>query len=196
MPRRYTLGKRADQLAATRQRILDAAAALYHELGVMQTTIHEVALRADVAPGTVLNHFASTDMLARAVIAEAIGSLRLPDDAVFTGLDTAPERVARLAGELFAFYDRSEPWYGIYAREPGVPAWADAEAAFQAAFDRLVRTALGPLAEDVSAVAAVAAFLDGAAYSILLARGLSSADAATLVGEVLSPWLEHRAALR
>jgi AcrR family transcriptional regulator len=197
MPRRYTLGKRAGQLAATRQRILNAATALYQERGATHTTIGEVAHRADVAPGTVLNHFESTDALARAVIAEVFGSLRLPDDGIFVGLDAVPQRVARLAHELFAFYDRSEPWYGIYARElSGIPAWADAEASFYAAFDRLIRTALGPLAEDASALAAVSTLLDGGVYSTIHARGLSSSDAAALVGEVLSPWLAGKAALR
>ena len=197
MPRRYTLGKRATQVAETRRRILDAAAALYQERGVTRTTMQEVARRADVAPGTVVNHFASSDALARAVVDEVVGSLRLPRDDVFAGLETVPERVARLAYELFAFYDRSAPWYGVYAREPnGVPAWADAEVAFYDEFERLIRSALGPLAADESALAAVFAMLAGETYSTLRARGLGASDAAALVVEMLSPWLERKVAFQ
>ncbi len=193
MPRRYSLGKRAAQLADTRQRIIDAAGELYVERGVDQTTIPEVARRADVAPGTVLNHFGSAAALARAVVAGVLESLRLPDDEIFIGLDSVPARVGRLATELFAFNERSGPWYGVYAREPAAPAWAEAEASFYAAFDRLIRTAVGPLADDQRVVAGVSAMLGGGAYSTLRARGLSSSDAAALVAEMLAPWLERNA---
>jgi AcrR family transcriptional regulator len=192
MPRRYRLGKRAVQLAETRRRIIEAAAALYQELGVSGTTIQDVARRADVAPGTVLNHFESSAELARAVGDHLIGSLQVPGDDIFIGLTLAPERVARIARELFAFYERSSPWYEVYAREPsGVGAWAGAEVGFYDQVERLIRTALGPLAEDQSAVAAVSAVLGAGVYSTLRARGLSTPDAADLVVEVLSPWLER-----
>jgi len=196
MPRRYTLGKRAEQVQATRQRIIAAAAALYQERGVSATSVQEVARRADVAPGTVLNHFGSPDGLARAVVDQVIGSLQLPAIDLFAGVDTAPERVARLAQELFAFYDRSQAWYEVYTREAnGVPAWADAEARFYTEFNRLIRTALGPLDQDESAVAILSVILGGGAYAALRARGLSSPATIALVVEVLSPWLEDKVAL-
>lgn len=197
MPRRYTLGKRAEQKEATRQRILDAATALYQERGVSQTTIPEIARRADVAPGTVVNHFASADELARTVLHGVIGSLRLPSVGIFDGLAEVPDRFARLCRELFAFYDRSEAWYLVYAREPrGVPAWAEAEATFYGAFDGLVREALGPLAGDELIVAIVSTMLGGEAWSTLRTRGLSSERIAALAIDVLAPWLEAKVALR
>lgn len=197
MPRRYTLGKRAGQKAATRQRILDAAATLYQERGVSQTTIPEVARRADVAPGTVLNHFASADALARAVVDGVVGSLQFPSPAMFDGLTAVSDRFARLSRDLFAFYERSESWYRVYAMEPaGVPAWAEAEATFYAAFDGLIRAALGPLAGDEPTVAMVSTMLGGGAYSTLRARGLSTSEIARLVIDVLSPWLERKVAVR
>lgn len=196
MPRHYTLGKRAGQKEQTRQRILDAAAALYQERGVSQTTIPEIARRADVAPGTVLNHFASADELARAVVDEVIGSLQLPSAAIFDGLSGVPDRLARLCHELFAFYDRSESWYLVWAREPyGVPAWAEAEATFYAAYDGLVREALGPVAHDEPAVAVVSTMLGGEVWSTLRARGLPREQIAALVIDVLSPWLRQKVAV-
>jgi AcrR family transcriptional regulator len=197
MPRRYRLGKRAGQKEETRRRILDAAAALYQERGVAQTTIPEVARRADVAPGTVLNHFVSSESLARAVVDEVVGSLRLPSEQIFAGLNDLAERVAVLARELFDFYDRSEPWYSVYARDPqGVPAWADAEASFYVAYDSLVRTALVPYSDDEPSVAILSTLLGGGTYSTLRARNLPTSEIAALVVEVLTPWLERKVAFR
>lgn len=197
MPRRYTLGKRAGQKEQTRRRILDAAAALYHEHGVSQTTIPEIARRADVAPGTVLNHFDSVDEVARAVLDEVIGSLQLPSAADFDGIAAVPDRFARLCRELFAFYERSESWYLVYAREPkGIPAWAEAEATFYAAFDGLIREALGPLAGDEDVVAIVSTMLGGEAWSTMRTRGWPSERIADLMIDVLGPWLEAKVAVR
>ena len=189
MPRTYRLGARAQQKAATRQRIVDAAAALYLERGVSQVTMPEVARRADVAPGTVLNHFTSADELAQAVVDSLVGSLDLPTPAMLSG-ETAVDRVAQLARLLFAFYERSDPWYQVYAREPGILAWANAEAAFYVDFDRLIRAALGDDASEAS-VATVVAVLGGAVYSAFRSQGRSSDDAAELVIDLLTPWLER-----
>jgi AcrR family transcriptional regulator len=197
MPRRYTLGKREGQKEATRQRILNAASALYQEHGVSQTTIQDVARRADVAPGTVLNHFASAEALARAVVDGVVGSLRLPSEAMFDGLAPGPERIAQLCHELFAFYERGDAWYRVYAREQGsVTAWADAEATFYAAHDRLIRGALGPLAQDEPTLAMVSTLLGGEVFAMLRNRGLSTPEIAALVNDVLSPWLERKVAVR
>jgi AcrR family transcriptional regulator len=189
MPRSYRLGARAEQKAATRRRIVDAAAALYLEHGVSKTTMPDVARRADVAPGTVLNHFATPDVLARAVVDELVGSLQLPTTTMLSG-DTATERVTHLTRLLFAFYERSDPWYQVYAREPGISAWANAEAAFYGDFDRLVRAALGDDANEAS-VATVSMVLGGAVYSTLRSQGRSSGDSADLVIDLLTPWLER-----
>jgi AcrR family transcriptional regulator len=191
MPRPYRLGVRAQHKAETRQRIIKAAAALYQERGIAGTTMPEVARRADVAPGTVLNHFSSPDELAKAVVDELVGSLRLPLPGTLLGLGTTIERVARLTRELFAFYERSNSWYQVYAREPGIPAWTDAEATFYRDFDGLVRAALG---EDSSAasVTTVSAVLGGGFYSTLRSQGLPADDVADLVIDLLGPWLERR----
>ena len=59
MPRRYTLGKRAEARAETRRRILDAAAAVFSNKGYHGATISEIAEEADVAAGTIYNYFDS-----------------------------------------------------------------------------------------------------------------------------------------
>ncbi|HEX8025865.1 MAG TPA: helix-turn-helix domain-containing protein, partial [Candidatus Limnocylindrales bacterium] len=66
-PRAYRLGRRAESAAATRDRIVEAAAALYEAQGVNATTLQAIAEKADVSRGTVLHHFGSTSGVLDAV---------------------------------------------------------------------------------------------------------------------------------
>jgi AcrR family transcriptional regulator len=68
----YTLGKRAVSQDRTRQRILDAAEALYLERWYDDVSLREVASQAGVALQTVVNHFGAKGGLLAAV-AETVG---------------------------------------------------------------------------------------------------------------------------
>lgn len=194
MPRTYTLGRRAEQFAQTHERILVAAIELYQERGVSRTTMQDVAGRADVAPGTVANHFRSAPDLARAVAERLLSDLQPPTASVFDGLEDPAARVARLARELAAFYERSEPWYLVQRQEPaGFGDWSEAEARWYADLDALVRMALGPLAQDRDVVAVVSAALGPGLLIALRAGGRSYEAAAELVAELLGPWLQAKA---
>src|SRR6478752_8137188 len=57
MARTYTLRKRAEQQAETRQRIVDAAMDLHASVGPAQTTVSMVAERAGVQRHTFYAHF-------------------------------------------------------------------------------------------------------------------------------------------
>ena len=119
-PRTYTLGKRAAQVAQTRDRILDPAAALFREQGIRATSMQEVARRADVAPATVLNHFPTPDLLTEAVLAHIAETLHVPSSRIFQGAFTVEERLGRLVPETFKFYDRSNQWFAMYQRERNI----------------------------------------------------------------------------
>lgn len=193
-PRKYRLGKRAVSVAETRQRIIDAAVALYQEQGISFTTMQDVARRADVAPGTVFNHFATPDDLAETVVEFLITDLRAPSEDMLDGLDTVQERVSRLAHDLAAFYQRSEPWYRVYQREGGkAKAFVEGEIQFNELLDRLMRKSLGPLAADGRVVAALKAVVNPGVFGMLQAQGMSSSGAADLVVEMLTPWLGRKA---
>ena len=193
MPRSYSLGKRAVQQADTRQRIVDAALALYQEQGVSATTMLDVARRADVAPGTVANHFGSADALASDVTQSILADLRMPTPDLFDGVDRVADRVELLVRELAAFFHRSESWYRVSQREPrGSQAWADAEGRYYEELDVLVRAALGPLAADADAVAVVSAVLTTWVIGAIQAAGRSTETAVALVSELLATWLATR----
>ena len=59
--RTYTMSSRADGVAATRERIARAAAALFLEHAYEEVTLAGIAAAADVSHQTVLNHFESKE---------------------------------------------------------------------------------------------------------------------------------------
>ena len=194
MPRSYSLGKRAIQQADTRRRIVDAALELYQEQGVSGTTMQDIARRADVAPGTVANHFGSRDALATEVIGRILGDLQMPTPDLFDGVDDLEDRIHLMVRELAAFFDRSDPWWRASQREQDVGLWADAEQRFYGDLDALIRAALGPLAGDEDAVAVVMAVLGRWVIGALQATGRSADEAVDLVSDMFGSWLTRRAA--
>lgn len=186
--------RRAESVAETRRRVVDAALELYLSRGVGRTSMLAVATRADVAPGTVLNHFPTPDALAAAAIERLRDQLRVPAPRALRELPTLRERVVCLSRELASFYERSEGWYRVYQVEEGsLPAWDRARDEFFHEVDALIRAALGPLDSDGPAVSAVSAVLGPSVSGELRRRGLASEEAADLLAGLLVPWLERRA---
>ena len=193
MPRPYHLGRRADSKATTRARIVSAALAIYLDRGLAGASNLAIAKAADVAPGTVRNQFPEPGDLARAVFEVLLAELKIPTPNIFDGLDDLPARVGRLAAELAAFYERSEPWWRAYEREPDlINAWGGGVDQYYADIEALMRAALGDLAADERSVAVVASVIGPPTFFALRARGLSSDDAVGLCLELALPWLEQR----
>ena len=193
MPRPYNLGQRASEKANTRARIVAAALEIYRERGLAGASNLAIARAADVAPATVRNHFADSDALARAVFEALLEELQVPTQAVFEGLASLHDRVERLARELAAFYERSEPWWRAYEREPDlISAWGGGVDQYYADIEALIRAALGELASDDEAVAVVASIIGPPTFFALRARGLTSDTAVGLCLELALPWLETR----
>jgi AcrR family transcriptional regulator len=140
MPRPYQLGRRAVPKAETRDRIVTAALAIYRDHGLAGASNLAIARAADVAPATIRNHFPDPTDLARAVFEAVLTELQIPTPAIFDGLPTMSERVERLARELASFYERSEPWWRAYEREPElITAWGGGVDQYYADIDRLMR---------------------------------------------------------
>jgi AcrR family transcriptional regulator len=193
MPRSYDLGQRAAPKATTRSRIIAAALAIYRDRGPAGISNLAVAKAADVAPGTVRNHFPDPGDLARAVFGDLLAELKIPTSAIFDGLDDLPSRVRRLAEELAAFYERSEPLWHAYEREPElINAWSGGVDQYYADVDRLMRAALGELSADERSVAVVASVIGPPTFFALRGRGLTSDEAVSLSLDLAIPWLEQR----
>jgi AcrR family transcriptional regulator len=193
MPRSYNLGRRAEPKADTRARIAAAALEIYRDRGLAGASNLAIARAADVAPATVRNHFPDSGDLARAVFEALLLELRVPTPAIFDGAVDLPERVTRLAEELAAFYERSEPWWRAYEREPDlIRAWGGGVDQYYADVERLMRAALGELSDDELSVAVIASVIGPPTFFAFRGRGLSSAEAVRLGLELTIPWLERR----
>jgi AcrR family transcriptional regulator len=93
--RSYNSTLRAEQARSTRARIVDAARALFTELGYPGTTLDRVGREAGVATDTVLHVFGSKKALLRAVLDVAIGG----DDAPVPILDREGPQAMRREGD-------------------------------------------------------------------------------------------------
>jgi AcrR family transcriptional regulator len=193
MPRTYNLGRRAEPKADTRARIVAAALAIYRDRGLAGASNLAVARAADVAPGTVRNHFPEPGDLARAMFEALLVELHVPTPAIFDGLGGLRDRIERLAQELAAFYERSEPWWRAYEREPElISAWGGGIDRYYADIELLMRAALGELADDERSLAVVASVIGPPTFFAIRGRGLSYEDAVRLSVELALPWLEAR----
>ncbi len=108
----------------SREKVLDAAAALAAERGVTATTVDDIAERAGVAKGSVYYSFPSKDAVFEAVLADASermatilgealasapagGAMRAVVTAFLARVEERPEVAKVVAGELFR---TDRPW--------------------------------------------------------------------------------------
>lgn len=103
--RPYTLKRRAEQQAETRQRIVEAAVDLHTSLGPARTSLSMVAERAGVQRHTLYAHFPEERDLFLACSELTLRRAPLPDAAPWRSI---PDPATRLCAGLQAIYD----WYG------------------------------------------------------------------------------------
>lgn len=92
-----------------RMQILDAAEELFHSHGVENTSMDQLALRAQVSKRTVYNHFATKDLLFQAILQRMFDKLLNASEVRFdssTPIDQqlkhiAEDEVAMLSSEAF-----------------------------------------------------------------------------------------------
>ena len=96
--REYRMRKRAEGFDATRERIVEAAAALHYRQGVAATSYVQIAEQAGVGPATVYRHFPTLGSLVSACGANVWDAIRPPvpenAPAVFAGLAARVQDVA------------------------------------------------------------------------------------------------------
>ena len=186
------MDRRAAQAAATRDRILDAATTLYKRRGIRTTSLKAVALESDVARATVLNHFGTTEALAEAVLQRVTDSLKPPTLSIFEGAHSRSDRVRLLVAALFAFYDRSEPWFEMFRGEfESVPALRKGEAQFWQSIEPLYEAALGSRGRDRRVRATVLGLTHPATLGALRATGLSLKQASEVMGDVVAALVDR-----
>jgi AcrR family transcriptional regulator len=191
------MGERKVQVDATRERILDAAIDLYTEVGVSAATMREIGFRADVAPGTLRNHFPTRDDLDRAIVERMASQVTLPELSVFDGARTLEERLRRLLQVGGVFMDQGRRLYRMWLREPMLTVpWIEKGAEFGLRWDQLMRTALGELADDEEVLAMVRAVLHPVFFDAVRSGRRSTDEAASLIADLLVPWTARRTKVR
>ena len=188
-PRNYRMGKRAAAVEATRRRIIDAALREFAERGIEDTSMQAVARRADVAPGTVLNHFADVDVLAEASIGARMTELRLPTADEINNDDPLEERIAEVTRRLFAMYEATDLEYRIWTRSRSHPVMQRYEQRYNDSYTAAVITALGSEHADPRSFQVVSALIEPGFRANLAARGMSSQEAVEVAVELVVCWL-------
>ncbi len=155
MTRKYTLGKRAERQAGTRQKIVEAAVDLHGTIGPAQTTVTMVAERAGVQRHTFYKHFPDERSLLMACSGLAMERDPLPDALPWRSLN---DPKARLRAALSELYD----WY---ARNAELTACIMRDAQYHALTRDVTELRIGPVM---------------AAYAEVLGQGLGPLGAAAL----------------
>ena len=106
--RPYRLRRRAERQAETRARIVDAAVALFEDVGPARTTISAVAARAGVQRLTVYRHFPSEGSLAVAAAERHLARHPLPNMTDWFAVRDPAARLERALTDLYGFYRASE----------------------------------------------------------------------------------------
>jgi AcrR family transcriptional regulator len=184
--RKYELKQRADDMAATRRRITEAAIELHETVGPSRTTLSAVARRAGVERRTLYRHFPAEADLFAACSKHYFDTNPWPDLDAWRAITNPHERLERALDELYAYYERTAPMFGNVLR--------DAE------LHNLARDAIAPVRAYLDEAAAIllagrrgsgrrrqlldAALRHALAFSTwqsLAANGIGRADAARLV---------------
>lgn len=115
--RTYRMGRRREQLDATRQRITEAAFDLHSTVGPAQTSISAVAERAGVQRHTVYHHFPDLTALFRACTEHGMRTTGVPDAASWRAIDDSTTRFRTGLGELYLYYRTNAQLLGNISRD-------------------------------------------------------------------------------
>lgn len=107
--RTYRMTRRAEQVDATRRRIVEAAVDLHGTVGPAATTIAGIAARAGVTRVTVYRHFADEEAIFDACSAHWLAGRVPPDPAAWAAIADPVGRLRAGLTDLYRFYRDGEP---------------------------------------------------------------------------------------
>ncbi|HMD56181.1 MAG TPA: TetR/AcrR family transcriptional regulator [Solirubrobacteraceae bacterium] len=116
MTTRPSTDRRARRREQTREKLLEAARALFARQGVDNTRINEITDEADVGFGSFYNHFESKEAIVETVLAKTVGAQGAAVEAITAQLDD-PAEVISAAHRYFVRLARSDPeWAWLLVR--------------------------------------------------------------------------------
>lgn len=120
-PRRYRMGARAEAVAETRDRIVEAAKVLHAERGIVPTSWEDIAARAGVSPATVYRHFPSLAELIPACARSVFDIIEPPalDEAgqQFAAHGSPEDRLEQFVRASCLCYGKGRGWLHAAHRE-------------------------------------------------------------------------------
>jgi AcrR family transcriptional regulator len=117
MSRTYTLRRRAEQQAETRQRIVEAAVELHGSVGPALTTLTMIAERAGVQRHTLYAHFPDERSLFLACSGLTVERDPLPDAEPWRAIEDRRERLRVGLTAIYAWYERNADLAGCVLRD-------------------------------------------------------------------------------
>jgi AcrR family transcriptional regulator len=115
--RDYQMRKRAEDIAETRQRIVEAAVRLHGSIGPAATSISALAEDAGVTRLTVYRHFPDALSLFEACSAHWAAAQALPDPQAWSQIGDPTQRVRTALADLYRFYRSAEPMLSNIRRD-------------------------------------------------------------------------------
>jgi AcrR family transcriptional regulator len=107
MTRNYTLKRRAESLAETRQRIVEAAVELHSTIGPANTTVSMIAEKAGVQRNTFYAHFPDERSMFMACSGHALAQDPMPDAETWRGVADPTERLKVALPLIYAWFERN-----------------------------------------------------------------------------------------
>ena len=120
MTRTYKLNRRAERLAETRKRIVEATVGLHTSVGPAQTTISAIAEQAGVQRHTVYAHFLDERELFAACSAHWAALHPFPDPARWADVDDPEQRLQQALDAVYDWYGRVGDDLEIFKRDSGI----------------------------------------------------------------------------
>ena len=114
------MGRRADDVAQTRQRIIEAAVRLHGSIGPAQTTVSALAAEAGVTRLTVDRHFPEADLLFAECSRHWAAGQRMPDLDVGRKHAEPQERLRVGLSVLYRFYEEAQSMLALVVRDRDV----------------------------------------------------------------------------
>jgi AcrR family transcriptional regulator len=106
--RTYEMRERADNIAATRQRIVEAAAYLHGTIGPAATTISAIAAHAKVTRLTVYRHFPDEVAIFSACSQHWAAGQVMPNPDAWQRIDDPEARLRAGLADVYRFYRNAE----------------------------------------------------------------------------------------
>lgn len=184
--RTYNLGRRAETAGETRQRLVEATAALHHERGISAVSLRDVAERAGVSVGTAYHHFPTYLDAVRACAAHTAITSPLPEESILDGIRGVDERVQVLVRELCQWYERN-PWFARIRSERSLyPPVEESMTYVERAIEQLARAAASCTPDQARTIAALTDF---AVYTALRRSGMPATRVLGRIAEAVLAWL-------